>query len=358
MKKLSAGLALSLLFVLSSGEMTQPSAAFAQAEGDYNAADGLMRDLAQDSPTFRALAQESMSGKWAVRLRAPEEKEATKTLYDQSRAMKEGIIAIDIEVDMAEAAATNRLIGGMIDAYQVQQGLSPYVVGINPWQAVFGLQPALGAQAQTIRLAILLEIDAVHPGKELLQSTAKKDAAFAAALRIYNESKQGQGGEVEVQALRAVFKAMLQAENGLSHQRAGEAISGFTRLCMTDATKEEKGLIYSFNIQSLPVEKIGKIPRFNNLFARDEMTAFWPVLAAQPIPGPEILRAFGKGMEKWYLNNVAMYGIDGEVTEENAKRLAARAIDNLLNATESIAFEFVGMKAENNPQPQAPIIEL
>jgi hypothetical protein len=347
-KNLRASAVLALIFASAAGQMPLPAVAEMQNESDFNQNDVLVRDLAHDSPVFHALTRESLGGKWRIRLNAPEDKPAAKSLYDQSRSMREGIIAIDVE-DMDDPSAALRLIDGMIEAYQVQQGLSPYVLGINPFQAVFGLEPALGAQAQTIKLAVLLEIDAVHPAKGLLQLAVKKDPAFAVAFDTYRENRKS--GKLDKQSLQAAFKMMLRAENGLSHRRAGEAISGFTRLCLEDATAEEKKLIYSFNIQKLSIDKVGEIPLIDNLFVKDELAQAWPVLGPEPIPGPALVHAFADGMERWYLNNAATYGINGVVTPENARRLAARAVDQLINAADSIAFEFISIKAESEPEP-------
>lgn len=214
---------------------------------------------------------------------------------------------------------------------------------------MFGLEPALGAQAMTIKTAILTEIDDLA----LIEETARRDREFVVALRVYR-AESGHGREF---ALRAVFAAMLKAENGVSHRRAGQAVSGFTRLCMDDATPEEKAAIRSFDVHELPLDRIGIIPGVADIFAGIDKGDVWPVLN-RAIPGPELLRAFSDGMEKWYMARPDMYGIGGVITEENAKRFASRAIDGLLRGTESIAFEFISMKAENEPPPSPPPVAL
>lgn len=353
MKNLSAGVVLSLLFAMNAGEVPHALAASTPAVGEAAVSNAghqhqaLMQDIVASSPVFRAVTRESLSGKWNVRMSAPEGRESAKRLYDQARAMREGVIAVDIEDGMDSVAAANRLVDAMIDAWQVREGLSPYVLGINPWHAIFGLQPALGAQAYTIKLAVMLELDAAHPDRGLLEAAARRDEPFAKALEAYRADKKGEGSALEMPALLSAYKAMLRAENDLSHRRAGEAVSGFTRLCNMDATKEEMSAVHhNIDIQSRPLHLLGTIPGAGDLFALESRQKIWPALADSPIGGEELLKSFGKGMDKWYLQRPE-YGPNGVMTEEISKRAAAKAINLLLGGAASIASRFSDIKAEN-----------
>lgn len=353
MKIMSVGIALSLLFAVSAGEVpgafaASPAAGAEVAVGKAGQKhQALMQDIIASSPVFRALTRESLSGKWNVRMSAPEGKESAKRLYDQSRAMREGVIAVDIEDGLDAVAATNRLVDAMIDARQVQEGLSPYVLGINPWQAIFGLQPALGAQAYTIKLAVMLELDAAHPDRGLLAALAGRDEPFAKALEAYRADKKGEGAALELPALLSAYKAMLRAENDLSHRRAAEAVAGFTRLCDLDATEEEKGAVHrNIDIQTRPLHLLGTVPGAGDLFALESRQKIWPALADSPIGSEELLKSFGRGMDRWYLQRPE-YGPNGVMNEEISRRAAVRAINLLLGGAESIASRFMDMKAEN-----------
>lgn len=355
MKNLSAGVALSLLFVFAAGEIPQPSFAVAaetETRSDEQRVTPVILDLMKLSPTFRILS-DGRPDKLKIRMMAPQGEESVKSLYGQFRAMRNGMIAVDIEDASNSVHVVNRLIDGVIDAYQVQQGLSPYVLGLNPYQVVFGMEPALGAQAMTIKLAIMLELDAAQPGKGYLQATAKKNEEFAAALAAYRANETKKGAAVELPALLSAYKAMLRGENHLSLLRAGKAVSDLERLYRTDATKEEVDAVRPFYIQELPLERLGEIPGYGNLFALERREKIWPVLGERHLTGKELADSFGAGLEKWYKDNYGKkYGDGGSITAERAMELKKKTIYGLAAQTDYIASLFGDMMADKNQKAE------
>lgn len=354
MNNLSAGIALSLLAAFASVSLPPPAES-AALEIQEAGAQRLMRDILAASPTFRALTRDSLSEKWDIRMTAPAGEEAAKTLYDQSRAMRDSIIEVDIEDGADRVATINRLIDAMTDAWQVQQGLNPYVLGINPYQVVFGMEPALGAQAMTIKLAVLMEADAALGGN-LLKETAYRSEEFAAALAAYREAAEDKDGKPEMPALLSPYKAMLRGENNNSHLRAGRAVSGLQRLAAMDATEQERKSIRFFYIQSLPLHRLGTVPGTGSVFDIEAREKVWPALGDRHLTGPELADAFGTGMEKWYKDNYGRkYGRDGAITDDDARNKKIRAIMGLATETDRIATLFGDIAADREaPLPLEP----